>query len=198
MLDIDVRFPPGILDGLLSVADPDTKPVVGALYFSSYDSTPAGTWWPMWMEDDGRGGSKIVDALKLGEVRELTMAGTGCMLIHRSVLERLAEVHADDPWPWFGHDISPDAHQRCGEDVTFCARVRAAGFSIWGLSVPLVHKKTIDVGWDTWVAQSQKEVVADAPLREGLLLEPGRALQVAPVRNRQERRRQQGGLRSGR
>lgn len=194
MLDIDLAFPAGILDGLMSVADPAAKPIVAALYFSSYDSTPAGTWWPLWMEPEGEG-SKIVTALKLGEVRELSMAGTGCMVIHRSVLTRLAEVHPEDPWPWFGHDIvhPVGGPQRAGEDVTFCTRARNAGFTVWGLTVPLKHYKTIEVGWDNWVSQCQKEEADAVPAR--VLSNGGGPLPVDQFRNRAERRHQPKGLR---
>lgn len=194
MLDIDLVFPPQILDALMEAADPARRPVVGALYFSSYESTPDGTWWPMWLERQGDQEYCVVSRVQLGEVRELSVAGTGCMVIHRSVLERLAEVHSGDPWPWFGHDVR--GGERAGEDVTFCTRARAAGFSVWGLAVPLRHFKTISVGWDTFVAQFDKEEEVDGVVRQGLLsVEPG-PLPVPDLRNRAARRRKPEGRRA--
>lgn len=191
MLDIDLAFPPQTLDALLEAADPQTRPIVAGLYFSSYDSTPAGTWWPMWMDAHGDS-TKIVNELRLGETRELHVAGTGCMVIHRGVLERLAEIRADDPWPWFGHDISNG--ERGGEDVTFCTRARAAGFSVWGVAIPLKHYKTIEVGWENWVTQCEKE--ASDALSPRLLSNSQGPLPVDPFRNRAARRRESQGRRA--
>lgn len=198
MLDIDLAFPPQILDALLEAADPTDKPIVGALYFSSYESTPAGTWWPMWLERQGDQDMCVVSKVQLGEVRPLAVAGTGCMLIHRSVLEKLGELHADDPWSWFGHDIlavtAGGEAQRAGEDVTFCARARAAGFSVWGLAIPLRHFKTISVGWTEFAAQFDKE--ENDAVSQGLLSERTGPLPVPDLRNRSTRRREQAGRRA--
>lgn len=195
MLDIDLAFPPQILDALLDAAHPTDKPIVGALYFSSYESTPAGTWWPMWLERQGDQELCVVSKVELGAVRELSVAGTGCMVIHRSVIEKLAEVHAEDPWPWFGHDVRRNpVPSRAGEDVTFCSRARAAGFTVWGLAVPLRHFKTISVGWDTFAAQFAKEDTDVVP--ERMLHIPSGPLPVDPFRNRAARRREPQGRRA--
>jgi len=146
-LDVDLSFDPGLLDQLLMVADPVEKPVVAGFYLNSYDnSVPRVEWLPTWQEEiDGR--IEVVKDLRLGEVRQVAVVGAGCLLVHRDVLEAVGKTHANDPWPWYGHDVilGEWGPQRAGEDTTFCSRVREEGFSIWGLAVPLAHHKTVAI-----------------------------------------------------
>ena len=140
--DIDIDFPRDILDNLLEVASRE-RPIVGALYLNQVTGKPPGTWWPTWSDECGR-----VEKVVMGAIHELTTLGMGCTLIHRDVIVALAERHKDDPWPWFGHDIleHDGIPERVGEDETFCARARAAGFSVWGLAELVGHVKSVCIG----------------------------------------------------
>lgn len=140
MLDTDVVFPGDMLDRMLEVADPIERPILGAVYFTPLEER----WCPVWLEtiEDK---DYPVQALKIGEVRDLAVVGMGCTLIHRSVLEGMAKTNSEDPWPWFGHDIIKGT--RTGEDVTFCYRAKNAGFKTSGFAYPLVHMKTYPVDW---------------------------------------------------
>lgn len=160
--DVDVVFPPFILDQLLEAADPKTRPVMAALYFTKLDADGGNLWLPTWMEDGEEFGEySWVRQLQIGEVRELTMVAWGCTIIHRSVLEGIREVYAPiDPWPWSGHDIVNDpvmGPNRIGDDVTFCRRARDCGFSVWGLTEPVIHMKTAKVGWKEFIQQRDIE-----------------------------------------
>jgi hypothetical protein len=64
---------------------------------------------------------------------QIDAAGTGCLLVHRSVLEAIqaaAEPAEGDAWCWF-RDL-PFEGNWLGEDLYFCRRVRALGFPIFG------------------------------------------------------------------
>jgi hypothetical protein len=150
-LDTDVSFAPDLIDYLLAVADPEKRPIVAAIYFVQLPGAPANTWWPAWHPAED---APVPDRIDLGSLYELGHVGMGCTLIHRTVLERMREKYDADPWHWFSHDIAegPDGLERAGEDVTFCRRARAAGFSVWGLALPVDHHKTVPITWDTYRA----------------------------------------------
>lgn len=143
--DIDIEFSPDILDKLLDAADPYERPIVGALYLNQVTGKPAGTWWPTWSDKDGR-----VEKLVMGETYELKTVGMGCTLIHRSVIEGVAQDNNEDPWRWFGHDIlyRQGIPERVGEDETFCHRAIEAGFTVHGLAELVNHHKHVSIGSD--------------------------------------------------
>ncbi len=58
-----------------------------------------------------------------GTLVEVDAVGTGAILIRREVLEAL-----DPPWFEVGYD---DNGRNISEDVNFCNRARAAGYSVW-------------------------------------------------------------------
>lgn len=133
--DSDITVEPEAVYQLVDAADPEECPILGGVYFFQmlHDcptffvpcfqvETPDGTWrFPE------------LDETHMGPVAAAVWCGTGLMLVHRSVLEKVYEEHADDPWPWFGHDIAPvgiEAGGRLPEDLTFCRRAAAAGFPI--------------------------------------------------------------------
>lgn len=151
-LDVDVKFPPDLVQKLLVHADPVNAPIVAGLYFSKMGTD--GKWWPLWLHQEGDNEYAICKQFP-DELTPLTAAGTGCMIIHRSVLFRM-KMESTDPWPWFGHDIveKPDGSKvRAGEDITFCKRARALGFKIFGLREPLEHIKTQNVTIETYARQ---------------------------------------------
>ncbi len=106
-LDSDMEFPADTLHRLLGHG----KPLVGATYVKRCEpwgllgAFPAGT-------DMSAG---LVEALELP---------TGCLLIHRSVLERIE-------WPWFRFEYGDEVGQRLGEDLYFCRKARGKGVKVW-------------------------------------------------------------------
>jgi len=71
---------------------------------------------------------------------ELDSAGTGVMFIHRHVFERLGNA----PPFRFRYDESGMILE--GEDLVFCHKARAAGFSIWGnQAFEADHFKTVSL-----------------------------------------------------
>jgi len=53
---------------------------------------------------------------------EVDAVGTGCLLIHRAALTRVAD-------PWF--EVGKIHSERAGEDTYFSAKAKMAGFSLW-------------------------------------------------------------------
>ncbi len=141
--DIDIQFGPNITDKMLAAVEKDDRPIVGALYLNQVTGKPEGTWWPTWADENGR-----IEKVTLGETIPLKTLGMGCTMIHRSVIEKLEQVHSDDPWPWFGHDIlvHDGVPERVGEDETFCNRAINAGFPVHGLVELVNHYKNVAIG----------------------------------------------------
>lgn len=127
MLDTDHRVPLGAFDRLVDAAHDVARPVVAGMCFSARPGdlypTPVPTIYR-----EGAAGLVPVDAYPTDRVIPIDAAGTGCLLVHRGALERLraaAPPHLRD-WCWF-QDGPTDDGKWLSEDLTFCARLRAAG-----------------------------------------------------------------------
>lgn len=135
-IDTDMGFQPDVVEQLLAASDPVERPIVGGLCFAQKETTP-----------DGYGGYRtkarvtILDWVKKPDGSESFMgrrwypvnelvrcAGTGsaCILIHRSVLEKMAAEYGAT---WYDR-INGDDGNPLGEDVSFCIRASALDFPI--------------------------------------------------------------------
>lgn len=153
MLDADMVFTPDTLDQLLAVVDPVNAPIVGALCFGGGYT---GSVFPTLYVYDEQQGLGTLSDYPANELIEVDATGAACLMIHRRVLMKLAEVHAKPQWfaesVWDGKEI--------GEDITFCIRARTAGFPVQvytGLEVGHVKPAVLDS--EEWL--TQKTMTAD-------------------------------------
>src|ERR1035437_8465857 len=137
MVDTDMGFEPDTLAKLLAVADPVERPVVGGLCFSmreigadgmnGKDTYPTPTILN-WMEHkDGIWRFTGANHYPVNTMIRVGATGTACLLIHRSVLERIFE--RDGPH-WFGQNMLSDGMLE-GEDISFCHRCMDLGINVW-------------------------------------------------------------------
>lgn len=124
IVDSDMGFKPNALDRLMSVADAEARPVIGGLYygFMETDTDNMGGWNQYTFPVAYTGNKEKyqyaeLDGLLPGSVVEVDAVGTGCMLVHRSVFQRLRK-------DWFSFVYSSKG-VRLGEDLSFCHKVRA-------------------------------------------------------------------------
>ena len=133
MVDDDMTFDADTLDRLIDVADRDERPVVGGLCFAGERGifirptiyrfiNAAGDIEPVF--DYPRDALAKVDA-----------TGAACLLIHRSVLERMAEVFGNtergrSPYPWFVEGMASTTGSSYGEDIAFCLRLHHLGIPL--------------------------------------------------------------------
>lgn len=124
-VDTDMGFAPDTLPRLMEVADPVTRPIVGALCFSSKEIRPDGLhgYWTQpiptvldWVElPDGVQGFQARFNYEPDTVVKCSGTGSACILIHRSVFEKLGP----DP---YNPLRNPTTGELIGEDLSFCAR----------------------------------------------------------------------------
>jgi GT2 family glycosyltransferase len=134
--DTDMGFAADTVDRLMEAADPAERPVVGALCFANRE-----------VDDDGMGGKRALAApvimhwAKHGEEfgfdtqwdypRDALVrcdgVGSACILIHRSVFEKVAEAYGPK---WYARSVNPSTGELAGEDLSFCARLMSLGIPV--------------------------------------------------------------------
>jgi GT2 family glycosyltransferase len=143
MLDQDATFPADMLDALLADADPDERPIVGALAhqlrgrtdddgpvmdaYGMQQTDVVPTMYQLVRDDKGNySGYREIAGYPLG-LNEVDATGAHCLLVHRSVFEA---IKSDHPYRWFREDeIAPGLI--AGEDIWFCLQARALNIPIY-------------------------------------------------------------------
>ncbi len=124
--DTDATFDDDLLEQLLASADPEHRPIVGALAFGVNEH---GHLFPTLYFFDDNGQTLRLDDYTQGELLQVHATGAHALLVHRSVLADPRWMTDAHPLPWFrsgsvlhGREVS--------EDVFFCVRAGALGFPI--------------------------------------------------------------------
>jgi hypothetical protein len=162
--DSDMGAEQDALERLMAVADPETAPIVGGLCFVEGDYTydfrgglrsslaPTLYDWS-WVEPK----SGMPGAYKLAsratwppnEVTRVGATGTGFLLTHRSVYEKISAWLLEQGAPpqiWFERIPGPDG-EMCGEDISFCLRAHQVGLPVLvHTGVTTTHQKTVWYG----------------------------------------------------
>jgi hypothetical protein len=161
MVDTDMGFQPDVVERLIEAAHPIERPVVGALCFAMQDAA---------YDDMGGMRCKLVPTIyRLGHTKDghasfchfgdypantmIQVAATGaaCILLHRSVLEKVRAEHGDH---WFDQMYNEDG-QMVGEDFSLCVRLNAAGIPIFVHSgIKTTHHKDLWLGEEDYVQQA--------------------------------------------
>ena len=124
MIDTDHRVPVAAFDLLTKAAHDTAAPVVAGLCFGAW---PADGPYPRPIPiayERIEGSYTPISSIEPRGLRRVDGVGTGCLLIHRSVL---ADMRADvddglKDWCWFQDGPTGDGRWM-SEDLTFCARL---------------------------------------------------------------------------
>ena len=153
MLDADMTFDGSLLKTLFhdvrSAQGKVQRPIVGGLYFGGGH----GAIFPLTFqlvdpETNDNNPISIITDWTPGEMLEVDATGTGCLLIHRGVLEHFSKVY-EEPTPWFAESVHNGFD--FGEDWTFCMRARMQGLPIYvNTAVQLGHMKAVCLTEQTW------------------------------------------------
>lgn len=157
MMDSDEQLPVSSFDKLVEAAHEKERPVVAGLVFASFETGfPYPKPIPTIFQDAPEGFLPLNNYDK-DSLFEVDAAGTGCLLIHRSVLEKMrdeADEHQGPDWCWFWD--GPIHGNWIGEDLQFCRRVKSLGFPIYAhTGAILPHSKNYwldDRQHDIWNA----------------------------------------------
>lgn len=147
-VDSDMGWPPSALYELLHAADPDERPVVGALCFAWKEMEVDGMHGyrcvarpTIFDYVDIEGGKKFAGrtTYPTNTLTRCAATGSAMIVIHRSVLETIRAEFGD---VWYDRIPAPDG--QLGEDISFCARVGAIGKTVHvHTGVPTNHLKTV-------------------------------------------------------
>jgi hypothetical protein len=147
--DTDMGFSPDIVDRLMADADPEERPIVGALAFTQRQeqSDGMGGWRTLatptifdWGEDGDQEGFIVRWDYGFEALQECGGTGSACILIHRSVFEKIAEEFGYDKW--YDRWWNPKMERLVSEDLTFCLRAKTVGCRVFvDSSVKTTHQK---------------------------------------------------------
>jgi len=128
-IDTDMGFEPDTVDRLLKSAHVKDRPVMGGLCFANKETGPDGfggfvtfpipTVYQWTQGPDGTTGFVSQHDYRRDQVMECSGTGSACVLIHRSVFER---IHNETPGRWYTQIQNPDTGQIYSEDLSFCLR----------------------------------------------------------------------------
>ena len=145
LIDSDEQLSLEAFDKLLETAHDKERPVVAGLVFAGFgiEGAPYPKPVPAIFQDAPEGFLPLYKYDK-DSVFEIDAAGTGCLLIHRSVLEKMRETadkNQGTDWCWFWD--GPVDGNWIGEDLLFCRRIKALGFPIYvNTGAILPHQKS--------------------------------------------------------
>lgn len=159
MVDTDMGFAADTVDRLVEAADPDERPVVGALCFGlrygggdgygGFETAPFPTIYG-WAETvNGFNGFRAADNYPRDTLLRVAGTGAACLLIHRSALEKVRGKFEDH---WFDPVRYPDG-RFVSEDLSFCYRLGVLDIPVFvHTGVKTTHAKTMWVGEQQWAA----------------------------------------------
>lgn len=153
-LDTDMGFPAETLEMLLESADPVQRPIVGALCFSQKEidsdgmggrrTQPTPTIYD-WVTVDDQSGYAVRWDYPRDAVTQCHATGSACVVIHRSVLERIRDQFGP---VWYDRVPNPSTGQLFSEDLSFCVRAGALDVPVYvDTRVKTTHLKNV------WVSE---------------------------------------------
>lgn len=143
-IDSDEQLTVSAFDKWCEAAHALERPVVAGLVFSTLSQGIMPTPTPAIFTScaDGVSVAPIMD-YPVNKIIPIDAAGTGALMVHRSVLQKIRDTATDDEadrWCWF-RDL-PVGGKWLGEDLYFCRRIREAGFKLHAhTGVVLSHRR---------------------------------------------------------
>ncbi len=156
-IDADMGFERDLLHRMLAVADPEKRPIIGALCFAMREigqdglggmrtfPSPTIFNWTDIGQEDGHERMVGVDHYPANALIPAGATGGACLLIHRSVLEKLIAQFGT----WFDRLPDPSGVGFQGEDISFFVRCRDLGIPLFiHTGIRTTHMKTV------WLAET--------------------------------------------
>lgn len=147
-VDTDMGFGPDTVDRLFAAADAEARPIVGGLCFSQREMGPDGLGGHQvglvpttyrWTTHKGQQGFAVIWDYPRNTLLKVHGTGSACILIHRSVFERMLERFGP---VWYDRVSNSSTGQMVSEDLSFCLRANALDIPIFvHTGVPTSHHK---------------------------------------------------------
>lgn len=160
MLDSDETLSVEVFDLLVDSAHKDDRPVVAALVFAQFFDNGVMRPVPAIYNFSPEGSMLPIDDYPKNALFQIDGAGTGCLLVHRSVLVAMREnanPNQGTDWCWF-FDGALNGRW-FSEDLLFSRKVGALGFPIFCHSgAVLAHHKSFwldDRHHDQWKSENK-------------------------------------------
>lgn len=144
LIDSDERLTLDTWFKLLQTAHHKDRPIVSGLVFAAFfnnedELRPVPTIYRLNLQT----GLQPIDDYPEDEVIEVDAAGTGCLLIHRSVIlemQKNATANQGKDWAWFVEGAIDGTY--FGEDLLFSKRLKSLGYKIHAhTGAILAHQK---------------------------------------------------------
>ena len=133
MVDSDERLSIDAWHKLIDAAHDKDRPIVSGLVFAAFFDDQDGLRpVPTIYRMDPEKGLEAIDAYPIDELIEVDATGTGCLLIHRSVLldmQKQATPNQGKDWAWFVEGAIDGTY--FGEDLLFSKRLKSMGYKIF-------------------------------------------------------------------
>jgi hypothetical protein len=143
MVDSDQTLPLDVFDKLVDTAHKEDKPFVAGLVFAAFFENEVLRPVPAIYSGDTIDQLFPIDDYPKDTVIPIGASGTGCILIHRRVLEAMREnanPNQGTDWCWFFDGAL--AGRWFSEDLLFCRKVASLGFAMFAhTGAILAHKK---------------------------------------------------------
>jgi phage gp36-like protein len=150
-----MQWSPPAVDVLLEAADPNERPVVGGLCFGM----SMGELFPtiyQFAQIDGQLTTMRIRDYERDALVQCAATGAAFLLIHRKVLQQMAEKNFNEAFPFFQETQNGD--KPVGEDLTFCLRVAALGYPLFvHTGVRVGHHKSNLLTEDMFLASAATE-----------------------------------------
>ena len=132
MIDSDERLSLETWLKLIDAAHDKDRPIVSGLVFAAFfDENDSLRPVPTIYKQDPEKGLQPIDGYPEDTLLEVDAVGTGCLLIHRSVLlemQKQATPNQGANWAWFVEGAIEGTY--FGEDLLFSKRLKSMGFKI--------------------------------------------------------------------
>ena len=133
MIDSDERLSLETWHKLIDSAHDKDRPIVSGLVFAAFFDDQDGLRpVPTIYKMDSEKGLQPIDAYPIDELIEVDATGTGCLLIHRSVLldmQKQSTPNQGKDWAWFVEGAIDGTY--FGEDLLFSKRLKSMGYKIF-------------------------------------------------------------------
>ncbi len=167
-VDTDMGFAPDILNRLLSVADKDTRPIVGGLCFMQNNHAQDGKHGFLthpqvtifdWVEQLGRRYLESRRGYPVNTLVECDGTGSACVVIHRSVFEDI-KTRAGNVW--YDRITNPTTGVTQSEDLSFCVRAERPVYVYTAAKTSHLKSQWVQEEhyWDHFLADPADEPVA--------------------------------------